>query len=78
MFSSASAATPCAQGAVVELRLQTQQPYVHCLALIDGSRADALVVVEGLRLRHSSKSVANNYAAYVQVRLLNPPALHSQ
>lgn len=55
----------------VEVLLDTQQPYQHCLEIPAGA-ADAgqpiRVEVEGLVFRHYSKSVANNYCVFAQVR----------
>ena len=50
------------QGAQVTVEWRTKSPYesvVQCSA--SGAK------LEGLTLRHSSPSVANNYAVYVQV-----------
>ena len=49
------------QGAEVTVIWETQQPYESVLQ----STAQS-AVVKGLRLRHSSPSVANNYAVFMQ------------
>ena len=47
-------------GAQVLIEVSTQEPYIHCLDI----SSDA--TVKGLTFKHSSKSVANNYAILVQ------------
>jgi hypothetical protein len=54
-----------AAGSVVEVVCDSQQPYRHCLEV---QGAGVQVVVQGLAFSHYSKSVANNYAVFAQVR----------
>jgi hypothetical protein len=77
-----SAATTCdavgyacmLQGSRVEVAVNTTEPYQHCLTVQQPSSssseaaAAASVVVQGLTFSHYSKSVADNYAVFVQVR----------
>lgn len=46
----------------------TQQPYRHCLELPSTS-AGVDVRIQGISFEHYSKSVANNYCIFAQVRL---------
>ncbi|WIA41027.1 hypothetical protein OEZ86_004665 [Tetradesmus obliquus] len=66
------------QGDTVEVSVNTTQPYQHCLTLqqpnssssssssSSGGAANPSVVVQGLTFSHYSKSVADNYAVFVQ------------
>jgi hypothetical protein len=64
------------QGGNVEVTVNTLEPYQHCLTVqqpsssssSSGEASDtASVVVQGLTFSHYSKSVADNYAVFVQV-----------
>jgi hypothetical protein len=64
------------QGSRVEVAVNTTEPYQHCLTVQQsssnsGSNGEAAaagsVVVQGLTFSHYSKSVADNYAVFVQV-----------
>lgn len=66
-----SVATVLPQEGRVVIACDTQQPYVHCLEVpssssSSGGRLD--VRVRGIWFEHFSKSVANNYCIFAQVR----------
>lgn len=62
------------QAGSVEIVVQTQQPYKHCLEVPLGSPDDGeqplQVAVQGLKFTHYSKSVADNYCIFTQVRVV--------
>jgi hypothetical protein len=60
--------TKCMQGGHVVITCNTQQPYIHCLEVPSSSSQDCQVVVQGISFEHYSKSVANNYCIFAQVR----------
>ena len=55
---------------MVEVFLDTQQPYQHCLEVPDDLDDNTTVTVDVLNFRHHSKSVANNYCMFAQVSAL--------
>lgn len=60
------------QGSVVEVVWETQEPYQSTLSFSPpdsepaGTASSQPAVVQGLTIRHYSKSVANNYAVFLQ------------
>lgn len=54
-----------APGAAVEVAWQTGAPYEAAVEVLGVRQPDA-VLLRGLRIRHSSKSVANNYAVRLE------------
>ncbi len=54
----------CAQGGVTQVVWEVARPYESVVQLTE---AGVEVQLEGLSFRHSSPSVANNYAVFVQV-----------
>ena len=55
------------QGADVEIVWETDEPYIHTVEISSNDAGGGQVVLQGIRINHYSKSVANNYAVYINV-----------